>query len=106
MPIVAVIPSEGRATQQGLPIFVDSDAEDNLRAIREIERWCRERGLARAQESYLRQLRTEHGLVHRGICYRPPSAETERLREIVEEMEHRVDRMPETRSSVELSREE
>jgi len=96
MPIVHVYPEPEEAHRMGVPLFVDSNAEDNIRAIREIERWCREQGLARAQESHLRTLRTEHGLVRRGICYRPPPAEYEQRELEWAEVLRRRESMPET----------
>lgn len=96
MPIVGTYPPVDEARQRGVPVFVDSTADNNLDAIREVEEWCKSHGLVRARENHLRTLRTDRGVVRRGICYEPPAAELEQRRSEWNEMERRREAMPET----------
>ncbi len=97
MSIVRIVPSEEEAKQPERVIFVDSDAPTNARAILEVDQWCRERGLVRARESYLRTLRTPDGvLVRRAICYRPPLAEDAGAAEAMANIKRHMEAMPET----------
>ncbi|HJN17642.1 MAG TPA: hypothetical protein QGH10_19205 [Armatimonadota bacterium] len=96
MPIVQTYPPVDEAKRRGVPVFVDSTAENNVDAIREVEDWCRQNGLVRARENHLRTLRTAAGVVRRGICYEPPVAETEQRRAEWNDMERRRQAMPET----------
>lgn len=87
------------------PLMVDSDADSNAHAILEIERWCREHGLTRVQEGWLRKLSLENGTeVYRGVCYRP-GGEWDRSRTAAfAEAERTARAMPATRSSVDILR--
>jgi hypothetical protein len=60
---------------------VDSDAQDNASAIAEINRWAAERGFARTNEYWLRRVRTNNGMIFRGICYRVTDDERATARE-------------------------
>ena len=95
MPIVAIWRPIDEAGRRNVPLFVDSDADCYVQAIREVEEWCRANGLLRARENYLRTLRTANGLVRRGICYEP-SAELAQRQEEWAEMSRRLEAIPET----------
>jgi len=97
MPIVHVHPEPEQAQRMGTPLFVDSNANTNAQAIREVDLWCRERGLVRARESYLSTVSTpEGGVVRRAVCYRPPEDRVRRAEQAWAEMERRLQSMPET----------
>jgi hypothetical protein len=92
------------ALEDEQPIMVDSDATDNAAAISEIEAWCRQHGLRRVRENWLRVVRTARGPVRRGTCYRPAGDPGEEYQDFFEQVARRVDPMPDTGSSVEQKR--
>jgi hypothetical protein len=97
MAIVQVHPEPEEAVRRGTPLFVDSDAATNAQAILEVDLWCRERGLVRARESYLRTLRTPEGvLLRRAVCYEPPLAMERQAAEEFANIRQHVAAMPET----------
>lgn len=97
MAIVRVLPEEWETDQPWRPVYVDSDAETNAKAIVEVQAWCRQHGLDRARENYLRTLRTEGGvLVRRAICYRPSRDMEEGAAEDFARIRRNVATMPET----------
>jgi glyoxylate carboligase len=104
MPIVHVKPPVAKALAMDLAVVVDSDARTNAAAIIEVERWCAANGLVRARENWLRRVHRADGTpVWRAVCYQ---AESDRTPKVLARMKRRAGRMPETPSSVDLSREE
>jgi hypothetical protein len=104
MAIVSIDPPVRRALKAGLPVLVDSNAPTNADAIIEVERWCGGNGLVRARENWLRRVQRADGTpVWRAVCYR---AEPDQTKRTLERMKRRANTMPETASSVELSKEE
>lgn len=52
-------------------VQLDSDAPDNMVAVREIEDWAAEHGFARTDEYWLRRaLKPDGRRIFRGICFR------------------------------------
>ena len=97
MPIIRVHPDPEQARQMGTPLFVDSNADTNAQAIREVDLWCREHGLVRARESYLSTVSTPEGaVVRRAICYQPPVAMERQAAEDFANIKRHVAAMPET----------
>ncbi|MBM3500459.1 MAG: hypothetical protein FJX74_17515 [Armatimonadetes bacterium] len=97
MPVVNAYPEPEQARRMGVPLFVDSDADTNAQAIREVDLWCRERGLVRARESHLSTVSTPEGaLLRRAICYRPSEAQISGAQQNWADMERRLRSMPET----------
>ncbi|MBI2300439.1 MAG: hypothetical protein HYU66_16110 [Armatimonadetes bacterium] len=103
MPIVSPRDDELLGLPVEKPIMVDSNAETNALAILEIERWCREHGLVRARENWLRTVLQGEVRVRRGVCYRPGPG-TDEYRELEQAIEGRVANMPPTTDSMELRR--
>ena len=54
-------------------VMVESDALDNISAIREIDEWAYTNGFKRIPEYWLRKAQRQDGkLVFRGVCERVP----------------------------------
>jgi hypothetical protein len=78
-------------------VQVESDATDNLEALKEIESWARDNGFARTTEYWLRQAITSEGKwVFLGVCFRLPPEERRAADEINRRVEERMSRMPVT----------
>jgi hypothetical protein len=78
-------------------VQLDSDARDNMQAMREIEDWAFDHGFARTTEYHLRAAITDDNLrVFRGICYRLTRDERRAIDETNRRVEERRGRMPVT----------
>jgi hypothetical protein len=107
MPVVYPSDEELHDLVPEQPFNVDSDAPTNAQAILEVELWCRKRGLVRTAEASLRALRAPDGkVVRRAICYLPSEATRAARDQVWEDLRQHVANMPETPSSVDLSRED
>ncbi len=102
MAIIRPTVEEVTELQPEQPVMVDSDAPDNASAILEIERWCRDLGLARVREHWLRTLVADGTKVRRGVCYRPAGDVGEQYAEQISAIDRRVAAMPESGDSVDL----
>jgi hypothetical protein len=90
-----IINVDPKSEDQVNVVQVDSDAADNLAAMREIEDWAASRGFARTTEFWLRRVRSADGrMLFRGICYRITREEIEAMEQSQREMDQRVERMP------------
>jgi hypothetical protein len=76
-------------------VQVDSDARDNMAAMREIEDWAEERGFVRTNEYWLRRVLVNGKTRFRGICYRLVDEELASARQDLDEIAKRRERMPE-----------
>ena len=53
-------------------VEVESDLQENLKALVEVEDWASDHGFMRTNEGYLRRVRRDDGVfVRRAVCYRP-----------------------------------
>ena len=68
-------PSDPDAIPEGKEVLVYSDAPDDLRAIWEIEDWCRASGLRREAEPQLQVAEQSGRKLRQGRCYRPTAAD-------------------------------
>jgi len=94
MPIQKVDPADWRNAST---VQVDSDAADNLEALKEIGRWAWENGFAPTTEYWLRQAITNEGKrLFRGICFRISPEERRATDEMNRQVEERLSRMPVT----------
>lgn len=107
MPIVRLLPEKDpRELAEGQVIVVYTDASTNALAIREVEEYCQEHALVRPKESVLGSgILADGTLVRRAACYRPYEDESTLKPVDYRESDRRVDNMPLTSSSVDLTRE-
>jgi hypothetical protein len=78
-------------------VQVDSNAGDNMAAIREIDDWAAEKGFSRTSEYSLRRIKSrDKGLVFRGICFRMTEDERKTLEDENVAVEERMGRLPRT----------
>lgn len=76
-------------------VQIESDASENIVALREIEQWASEHGFARTTEYWLRQAITADNVrVFRGICYRITPDERRAAEQVDRRVEERASRMP------------
>lgn len=72
-------------------VEVDSDAKDNLDAMREIDDWAFNNNFSRTNEYHLRVVIREDGTrVFRGVCYRLTPEVRSTARKILEEISTRA----------------
>jgi len=98
---MSIIPPEvdldALGDEQGVMIW--SDAPTNDEAIIEIEEWCREHGLLRTHEVWLRMKMTATGRVRGTMCYRPSPGILETIDADRAALRRHVAAMPMTPSS-------
>ena len=97
--IVKVDPGEWQASNT---VQLDSDAPNNITAVREIEDWAAEHGFARTNEYWLRRaLRPDGRTVFRGICFRIMPDESAAAEQESHEVANRMGRLPVTTNAAE-----
>ena len=90
-----IIRVDPESWNQSKLVQLDSDALDNMTAVREMEDWAAEHGFARTNEYWLRRaLTTEGKRVFRGICFRLMPDELAAATSESNEIEQRMRRMP------------
>ena len=105
MAIVRMLPDVDPAeVAEGQMVLVDSDAPDNARAILEVEQWCREYGLWRADEQHLSTVFADGRLLRRARCYRPYGEEVKQRSANSAEIDRRAAAMPLTEPSARATR--
>ena len=90
MAIVKIDPADW---QHANVLQIDSDAPNNLEAVKEIESWSYQNGFARTPEYWLRRARRNGQMLFRGICFRVAEDELEVLVERQQQVEARAIRM-------------
>ncbi len=96
MAIVNIDPAEW---QNASVVQIESDAPNNIDALKEIENWAYQNGFARTTEYWLRHVRRNGKLIFRGICYRVDEEDRDSQREAQERIEANVKQMPVTAHS-------
>ena len=91
MAIVKIDPAEW---QNASVVQVESDAVNNIDALKEIENWAYQNGFARTTEYWLRHVRRDGQLIFRGICYRVDEEDRASQKEAHERVEANVNKMP------------
>jgi hypothetical protein len=78
-------------------VQLDSDAPDNMKALKEMEQWAYDHGFARTDEYWLRRAITDDNVrIFRGICYRLTRDEYRVIAETQKRQDERMARMPVT----------
>ncbi len=85
--------------EQASSIVIDSDAETNELALREIENWAHSHGFVRTNEYYLRQILVNGNRQFRGVCYRIANEERRAIDAELLEVQQRAERLGRRRSA-------
>lgn len=92
-----IVKVDPESWQQSKLVQLDSDAPNNMTAIREMEDWASEHGFARTSEYWLRRALTSNGKrIFRGICFRLMPDELAAASAESDDVEQRMKRMPVT----------
>lgn len=103
---MGIVNTDPKNVQGVNSVIVDSDAGDDISAIKEIDAWARENGFLRTREYSLnRVIYKDRTQVLRGFCYRPDDGEKRAAERDAQKNDERLKAMPSTRDTAELLRE-